>query len=49
MQAVALAAVRCLARLADDEHQLGFVVERLGGFRPDDRLSVRHHGGAGRA
>src|SRR5215813_14098461 len=31
-----------LGPLADDEDELGFVVERLGGLGPDDRLPVRH-------
>src|SRR5262249_3515376 len=31
--------------LADDEDELGFVVERLGRLRPDDRLTVRHERG----
>src|SRR6266849_8038623 len=35
-----------LGPLADDEDELGFVVERLGGLRPDDRLPVRHQRGA---
>src|SRR5215467_7980475 len=34
-----------LRPLADDKDELGLVVERLGGLRPDDRLAVRHEGG----
>src|SRR5262245_30422066 len=30
---------------ADDQHQLGLVVERFGGAWPDDRALVRHHRG----
>jgi hypothetical protein len=31
-----------LGALADDEDELGLVVERLGDLRPNDRLPVRH-------
>ena len=34
-----------LGALADDQDHLGFVVERLGHLRADDRLAVRHHRG----
>src|SRR5262249_61117694 len=36
---------KVLRPLADDEDELGFVVERLRGLRPDDRLAVRHERG----
>ena len=49
MQEVALAARQMLGALADDEDHLGFVVERLGDLRADDRLAVRHQRGGGRA
>ena len=38
-----------LGALADDENELGLVVERLGHLRPDDRLTVRHERGGCRA
>ena len=34
-----------LGALADDQDQLGLVVERFGNSRPDDRLAVRHQRG----
>src|SRR5215813_7506589 len=37
---------KVLRPLADDEDELGFVVERFGRLRPDDRLAVRHERGA---
>ena len=45
MQDVALAGGQMLGALADDQDQLGFVIERLGHLRADDRLAVRHQRG----
>ena len=45
MHEVAFVHGQVLGALADDQHHLGLVVERLGDLRADDRLLVRHHRG----